>query len=288
MSSQWIPLSFLAKKVIRFGVKKTNMGICGSSKPKKSEVHVSLIRSDNQSNLMFAQTSELTIHDFLLRSDGALLIPSSSTGVETFLFAQNFASNPLTRECAILDFDLSGGPRLVNNSFRRDFQHAVWEVITFSQKVYQSKGTKLRQGDVIRLGDTCMILRLLSFDGAVDFSRTTNYTNFNSLGSAPEKPGNNAEFVPRAGVNCRVCLEEETESNPFVDVCSCFMTMPCHFKCLRDWFKKTVKPTKKRGLLTYEFQELVCDLCKRKLPSTAKVSGGDELPLVEPQLPLID
>ena len=71
---------------------------------------------------------------------------------------------------------------------------------------------------MVRLGSVVLIVRLLVRKGKPDFSRTTNYTNFNTLAS----PTTQSNFRPRENVSCRICLEEERADDPFVNVCVCF------------------------------------------------------------------
>ena len=250
---------------------------------KDCSAHISLIKSSTSHNLMFASGDNLTISDYHLTTSGCLIIPNSASQLDTFLFTQKYADNRLTRECTLIDFDFSGQTKISNKSFRRDFDHAIWEVLTFSAEGYEDIGRLLRQGDVMRFGDCCMILRLFCPGTEIDFTRTTNYTKFDSVGK-PSDEGKNS-FVARTDVQCRVCLEDEVQTNPFVNVCACFNSMPVHFNCMRDWFRKTAKPRAENGLTIYDFSELACEVCQQKLPSTAKISSGDELPLVEPQLP---
>lgn len=67
---------------------------------------------------------------------------------------------------------------------------------------------------------------------------------------------------------CRICFEdEETDSDPLISLCLCQGTIKnTHFKCLKRWLQKSIKEIKAINCHEYEYNPLICDLCKSEIP----------------------
>lgn len=75
---------------------------------------------------------------------------------------------------------------------------------------------------------------------------------------------------------CRICLDYETIDNEFEkDVCHCSAKMPAHIDCLLKWMSKKCQKTAGDKAILFDFQELICDICKKELPSTIRRKGID-------------
>lgn len=82
-------------------------------------------------------------------------------------------------------------------------------------------------------------------------------------------------------VLCRICLEPESEENPFEqELCLCSKKMPAHITCIVKWMHKKCEKSSKNNVLHYDLSLLFCDVCKQKYPST--------LTLKDKSIPILD
>ena len=73
-------------------------------------------------------------------------------------------------------------------------------------------------------------------------------------------------------LNCRICLETESEDNPFEEnICKCSLHIPAHIKCLLKWMEKKYKTKKGNGIFFYDFTKLFCDICREKYPTKIRL-----------------
>ena len=81
-----------------------------------------------------------------------------------------------------------------------------------------------------------------------------------------------------SALHCRICLEQETEKNPFEkNLCLCSKTMPAHIKCLLQWLETKCKKNKKKNrLITYNLKDLKCDICLKSYPEKILINGKQE------------
>jgi E3 ubiquitin-protein ligase DOA10 len=77
-------------------------------------------------------------------------------------------------------------------------------------------------------------------------------------------------------VQCRICLDEESKpSNPLITPCKCIGSVRfIHLDCLRSWLSLKKQEHKERGVQSYYWEQLQCELCKTVL-NLKQITGGD-------------
>lgn len=86
-------------------------------------------------------------------------------------------------------------------------------------------------------------------------------------------------------LNCRICLDQESEINRFHNFCVCSKTMPTHLRCLQMWLKKNATINETNGIKFYNFLDSKCDICQQQFPSTYQNMKGEVNPLILPDVP---
>ena len=89
-------------------------------------------------------------------------------------------------------------------------------------------------------------------------------------------PSTNARSDGDNEVVCRICLDDADEdSNPLLTPCKCIGSVRfIHLDCLRSWLDQKKQCQYEEGVLSYYWEELTCELCKKGL-DLKSISGGD-------------
>ena len=205
---------------------------------------------------------------FLARRSGFLLLERKSSEL---LFLRAIGNGPkLTNFYQIrLDLEnLSLEERLAGPGASPSLFHAV----SSSEKVAIKPGEELRMGrGRIRF---------------VELHRKEKSNNFleiisASKSSAPRIRNEENREVPKKvgvvsaseGLECRVCLEKGTESNPFPELCSCAAHNPYHADCMSSWMARRTQVEKGNGIFIFNKEACSCDLCGENFPLFFEVGG---------------
>lgn len=82
-------------------------------------------------------------------------------------------------------------------------------------------------------------------------------------------------------VRCRICLEPETDNNPFEgDLCFCSKKMPAHFRCLTEWLKRKCQMQTLEHMTLYDIGNMKCDVCAQTYPLDTNIEGESRKLLV--------
>ena len=133
----------------------------------------------------------------------------------------------------------------------------------------KSRGVRLAEGDVIRLGRVHMRVKQLSAHGEAR-------PLFPDLISATPILLHEPSLERKRQV-CRVCLgEHQTSTNPLVAPCKCVGDLRyIHVACLQEWIQARLMHQSKGSAVAYLMRRIDCELCKENLPMT--ISYNDEV-----------
>lgn len=142
--------------------------------------------------------------------------------------------------------------------------HSLWSVLLRS-----SRGSRLAEGDVIKLGRVHMRVKQLSAHGETR-------PLFPELVSATpillQEPS-----MELGSQRCRICLSEhQTSVNPLVAPCKCIGKLRyTHVSCLEEWIKSRLVQKVRGSAVAYLLRRIDCEMCKGNLPTT--ISYNDEV-----------
>ena len=159
-------------------------------------------------------------------------------------FLKNFQNNLFSKPYTSLGFQLNveNGKKIlnqiVNNSINKNhYNTAIWELINYREDNNPSQGVPIKEGEIFRIGRQILKLKYLNvknrkraisklpdFDNQNQFYSVRNLDKLDSLRDLPSELNNTLQ--------CRICLEEESEANRFHNFCICHKNMPTHLICL--------------------------------------------------------
>lgn len=136
-------------------------------------------------------------------------------------------------------------------------------------------GTKLNQGDIIKLG-RCIyfvkeIVKHIVEDDNLHSCRKMNEEHASEIrvGNSDATDEESIESPKEDGINCRICLSAENiNENPIISLpCRCSGSIKfIHAKCLQEWLKSKITHQENEISTLYMWNDFVCDVCKTPYP----------------------
>lgn len=291
--------------------RKNNMG---NTNAKKSNLKCHIVIHEWNKNGdvdLLAREEDYLQKDFLLTNNKNFFLNKE----RNFNWVEDFDKNPYTNCSTILKFDLNKTiPKkkkklnsfIENISFNNNHvKNPIWELLNYKMENNNTNGTLLKEGDTLKIGKQIMrikglvskqvLKKIKSFRSkkklgcSIDDLDDINNTNkFFSIREMPEKNkiGSLSNILCQKDLQCRICLDSETENNRFHNFCNCIKTMPTHLSCLQMWLMKNADVNEENGITFYNFLNINCEICKKQFPSTYLNTVGEEIPLMEPKLPV--
>ena len=65
---------------------------------------------------------------------------------------------------------------------------------------------------------------------------------------------------------CIICSFNDSKEDPFLNLCNCSIKNPIHLNCLKKWLNSKINKNKKQNFIIYDFEKIVCPICKEILP----------------------
>lgn len=145
----------------------------------------------------------------------------------------------------------------------------LWKVVRNDKAMRGSKGSRLAEGDVIRLGRVHLRVKQLSAQGE---TRPLFPELVSSTPIILHEPSYDSDREV-----CRVCLlDHQTSSNPLIAPCKCKgQSRFIHVDCLQQWMKSRLNVKVSGTAVAYLWRRMDCDHCKEIFPTT--ISYGDEV-----------
>ena len=285
----------------------------GTTNTKKSNLkcHIVLHEWHKSGDLdLLGKEEDYLQKDFLLTLNKNFLMNNQ----RDYNWVQDYDKNSFTNISTILKFDLNKSiPKekkkysyIENASFNNNhFKNPIWELLNYKIENNNTNGTLLQEGDIIKIGKQIIKIKVLvskkilkkvktlkrkkKIGCSIDDLNDENVSNkFFSIREIPEKNkiGSLSKILCKSDLQCRICLDEETEQNRFHNFCGCIKTMPTHLSCLQMWLMKNADVNEENGITFYNFLNINCEICKKQFPSTYLNLLGEEIPLIEPKLPV--
>lgn len=238
--------------------------------------------------------------DYLLTKSGYFLVDTERSMKVHLL--KEFNTGCIGENLPRLKFELNEAgdklsDRLINVSRNQDdFANGLWELLNFEKANLSGKGVQLEEGDIIRMGKQIIRFKIISSKVALSKPSKTaqsvknipnNVQSMIELGQNPQgfnQEVANSMVFRESELLCRICLDPETSTNPFHNLCICNRRMPSHLSCFRMWLKKKFKVTRSNNIAFYDFMNITCDVCNEQFDTSLKIKGKVE-PILEPELP---
>ena len=77
------------------------------------------------------------------------------------------------------------------------------------------------------------------------------------------------------GAICRICLEGDSEQDPFVNIFECSKHMPSHLNCVKQWLSTKVQTKNHNEVYYCNLQEIKCELYKSDYLATIVYIGKE-------------
>lgn len=168
----------------------------------------------------------------------------------------------------------------------------LWELWN---RTGRSENDKIEEGNVFRFGRQMIRFLKIPFQITPKTSQFKIIDEFETIFTRKDNDGpkNEKKFETNLtstenyytnSVYCRICLETESEANPFEkDLCNCSKHMPAHLKCIIKWMGKKCIRSKSEKCFEVDYKLIFCDICKQKYPLTVKV-GNKTTSIIEVEL----
>jgi len=164
-------------------------------------------------------------------------------------------------------------PKIQQEESLENIDYDLWLVVKSMKLHAHSKGYKLAEGDLIKLGRVKFRIRELNglTNRASKSEKQTKIEDDNvSIGESDKK--SEAAVGSRNSVasqTCRICLSETPEpGDPFFSPCHCTGTMKyIHVKCLQQWLKSKLHIKQSNSSTSVYWKVLECELCKTQYPT---------------------
>jgi hypothetical protein len=164
-------------------------------------------------------------------------------------------------------------PKIQVEESLENIDYDLWLVVKSMKLHAHSRGYKLAEGDLIKLGRVKFRIRELNgfANRASKCEKQTKIEDDNvSIGDSDKKdetPIGSRNSV--AQQTCRICLSETTEpGDPFFSPCRCTGTMKfIHVKCLQQWLKSKLHIKQSTSSTSVYWKVLECELCKTQYPT---------------------
>lgn len=154
------------------------------------------------------------------------------------------------------------------------YDNTMW--IRINEKNYAQKKSDqknlIKEGDIFRFGKQIIKITKINLSKKTkktgSLKETSKMQINNNLYKSNKSISERSSFLKQNTLYCRICLQEETEQNPFEPlICKCSAKMPAHIDCLVKWIKKKCELKKNQDcLLYYDLENLKCEVCQDKYP----------------------
>lgn len=215
----------------------------------------------------------------------------------------SYEDNSYTRSLQILKLDFKGQNNdfVEARSFSMKHEDGIWTIV--DDESPKTVPTAINNNDVFKMADQVIKIQIYNPSDVAqmdknymslykqvfheyDFSEIDQF-NFTQKFAEMAIPNQgdtsvrvSALSIGGNGAACRICLEPERPSKPFVKhICKCSDSMPVHGECLLGWIKATCKPTAHKTYHYYDLKHIACDVCKEMYPPFLNVND-EKLPLL--------
>lgn len=212
---------------------------------------------------------QTTIKDYFISKNGFFLL---NLKTDQIYEVNKFGINSWTEELKKIAINIEK-KEISDKNNGKDISDSLWAQIR-PQFMYT-----LSEGETIRFGKQRLIVKSIKLKTSFQKSSKTSISNL--LESDKQKyllTSNSASKVKEndyiienqksfdCNSVCRICLEPNTNDNPFIDICKCSKHMPTHLECTRKWIEK--KGTKQRNpsIIFCNLQEIKCEVCQEEYP----------------------
>lgn len=268
---------------------------------KAYKCHVITYKWKGKSDLInfTAKENKFTSSDYILTKPGYLMVNKKESSM--LLWSKEYSQNDVTEQFTSLYFDINGqeGKQPLNfiHSLSQQNQlssSSIWMLLNYDKS--NNKGVQLEEGDCIMIGKQIMRIKIIKTGekehetgvnqntSLIDQQQAHSLSDLNFRKSNGNQITTPTTVMDNEDFLCRVCLDTETQDNPFHKLCICHKTMPTHLSCLQKWLKKNAAVTEVNGITFYNFLDIQCEICKTPFPATIERNGKQE-PILEPELP---
>lgn len=156
-----------------------------------------------------------------------------------------------------------------------------------------SKGFKLNEGDLIKLGRIAFKIKHIRLSNAgsknlldlndqniiIDsIKQHYNHMKINPIAEEIKRSTENLESSS-ASVNkaCRICLSDvSTDEDPLITPCGCMGSVKfVHLGCIQTWIKSRLNVEERNHIVSIFWKNLSCELCKKTYPHSFTHNGAD-------------
>lgn len=249
------------------------------------KTHISMRIWDQKSYGLFDfsnNSNQIEQKDFYLTKDHRIVL-NVQKDIVTFVKEEDLESidfNKLSSSLRIMAFNLSNNNIRVNK-IGKSISDSFW------RSIYPSQEEIINENDFIRMGKIILKLKTLKLlkDQKTNYLKSMKnkyFINKKTKGGnvqiqlVVDNFKNKKKTYKRLidhNNQCRVCYEDDTEEDPFLELCKCSNTNPIHLTCLKKWMQK--KGKKKSNIFHYESKEIKCELCQEIYPMTINYNNKD-------------
>lgn len=250
------------------------------------KVHISMRIWNQKSYGLFDfsnNSNQMEQKDIYLTKDNRIVL-NVKKDIVTFVKEEDLESidfNKLSPSLRIMAFDL-GNKNIRINKIGKSISDSFW------RSIYHSQEEIIHENDFIRMGKIILKLKTLK---CLNESKKTDFKNLKNkfiINKKSKLAKNQIQIVINNFKNkkkiytrlknqdknqCRVCYEDDSEEDPFLELCKCSNNNPIHLSCLKKWMQK--KGKKKSNIFHYESKEIKCELCQEIYPMTVNYKNND-------------
>jgi hypothetical protein len=233
-----------------------------------------------------ANNTNRGFHDYYISKNGFFLLNLNTSEV---FEVEKFGANNLTKHLKKLEINVDTR-QIIDHNEGENISDCLW------MQIVQPYNYLIKEGDQLRLGKQKLIVKSIKLfnnsqsrlqahdsNGMVQSQNLLNrFKPVKSLYSDRMCVVEEQESIEK-GTSCRICLEGDSTTDPFVNICKCSKHMPIHLSCVKEWLNKKVKTTRSNNVFYCNLQEIKCEVCQMDYPASVFYQG-QEISLLDFQL----
>ena len=177
---------------------------------------------------------------------------------EEVFFSRSQLTRYLSRNIAVLSYDpLKSVFRFTNPLEDDNIKNKLWKYLNPPHRY------PLNKGEMLRFGKLCLRFKSLNL------INSKGEPIKNEDRSCEKNDGHKiVKQIEGEDLECRICMEAQSQTDPFLDICDCARTMPVHLTCIRQWLKAKCEESQSTNTIFYDLKNIKCEVCNTSYPLT--------------------
>ena len=129
---------------------------------------------------------------------------------------------------------------------------------------------EIQKGETLRFGKQTMKLKDIHLPNKKHKNKSNegdvqHNSKYSSL--------NDVNIIKNSKIECRICLDNDSDANPFINLCECSKSMPIHLNCIKMWLQKKCEAVERKNMIIYDIKNIKCEVCNQIYPMDIYFNG---------------